>query len=285
MVLEALEYNKYSISEEVDKYVLTPKTENNHIVYFFDVLTSHSVQISDNITDNWLENSTVVNDCIGLAPLTVTLSGMSGEKVFKDEFSDYPFYTGQDKLGLKFRNKYIPTDKLRALTALYPPIDSVTQSVKNVVNTLTDNAKRYAQIYDDLFGVNAQNNISETTKEQRQTRLQAIYEELSGLRFLRTAFIVETPYSTFEDMYIQSISFTQENVNHITDISVTLKQLNFSEVKTTAPDAKVLAVYNDNAKSQNKANEENLGKVQGDGASLFGKMGYQITGLHVGTKY
>ena len=253
----------------------SPNEADINVVVYFDTITSHAVQLNSNITDNWLENSTVVNDCVALPPLTVTLSGLSAELVYSPaeykDFMDKFWSTTNAQLTKEFIKaqglEYEITSKLGAITFLYPPLDNITQTAINIKNAVEGNVKRYKAIYDRFnktnqttnnFAVNTPNGIA-------QTRLQEIYENLSSLRIARSALIVVTPYATFENMYIQSISLTQNNLNHITDISLTLKQLSFSQTQTTKADPNTLAKFNQAA----RAEVENHGAIQGQNSTLY----------------
>ena len=86
-----------------------------------------------------------------------------------------------------------------------------------------------------------------------------------AFRANNTELTVVTPFKTFGNMYIQSITFTQGNENYTADIQLTLKQINKAETNTTKPDEKVMAKYNAYA----RAEEANLGKAQGKRVSLF----------------
>ena len=254
----------------------SPNEPDANVVVYFDTITSHSVQLNSNITDNWLENSTVVNDCVALPPLTVTLSGLSAELVYSPsnyrDFIDQFWNTTNTQLTQEFIKaqglEYEITNKLGAITALYPPLDNITQTAINIKNAVEGNVKRYKAIYDRFTNKNNQttNNFAVNTPNGiAQTRLQEIYENLSSLRIARSALIVVTPYATFENMYIQSISLTQNNLNHITDISLTLKQLSFSETQTTKADPNTLAKFNQAA----RAEIENHGAIQGQNSTLY----------------
>ena len=95
--------------------------------------------------------------------------------------------------------------------------------------------------------------------EVTQTRLEEIFEKLVNIWQNNIALRVKTPYKTFDNMYIMNCPLKQGNVKHVTDISITLKQLNFSSTKTTKADEKVLSKYNAVA----RAKVENHGLVQG----------------------
>lgn len=250
---------------------------DNNVAIFFDVIKSHEIQINDNITDNWLENSTVVNDCISQSPIIVNLSGVSGEVVyipfdFKGFLKD--FWQNHNNLNSIIEYEKISglNSKLNVISSLYPPIDNVTQLAKNAVDIVAANVERYKKIYNQL-----------TQKEKNnQTRLQKIYEDLTVLRSYSKqtgeGLIIETPYTVFKNMFFQSISLKQDERLYITDIEVTLKQCNFSEVETTKADKNVLSELN----AQARAEIENQGKVQGKstefksilkgGTGIFGKV-------------
>lgn len=261
---------------------------DKNVALYFDTILTHSVNLESNITDNWLENNSVINDCIALPPLTVTLEGLAGELVYspanyKDFLTDF-----WNKTNAELTEEYLKSqgleyqilDKLSPISSIYPPFDNVTQTAINIKNAVMSNVNRYKVIYNRFtkktnqaqnpsgMAVNTPNGIV-------PTRLQMVYENLSSLRISRSALTVITPYATFENMYIQSITLTQDNLNYITDISVTLKQLSFSEVKTTKADSDTVAQFNQAA----KAEVENLGKVQGKQSLIvqgIDKYKYQI---------
>lgn len=258
---------------------------DTNIVLYFDTILSHSVQINSNITDNWLENGSVVNDCIGLPPLTVTLSGLSGELIYnpanyKDFMSEFWSKTNAQLTEEFIRGQgleYAIVDKLSPISSLYPPLDNITQTALSIKNAVEANVNRYKTIYNNFKNNrnstspyvspngSASNLAVNTPNGIAPTRLQMVYENLSSLRVAKTALTVMTPYATFENMYIQSLTLTQDNLNHITDISATLKQLTFSEVRTTKADGATLAKFNAAA----KAEVENQGKVQGQNSTLY----------------
>lgn len=233
------------------------KPDSNIIVYF-DALTTHEVQLNDNITDNWLENMTVVNDSIAQLPIEITLSGISSELVYIPSMNKgwlKSLYTkiNDDTLS-KLSNDYVITDKLTVIPELFPPLDNITQTAKNVITTVENNVKRYTKILD---------HFRKSKEDLNNTRLQEIYNSLVELKKIcketGEGLTVQTPYTTFENMFIKSIKLTQENKNHVSDISVTLKQINFTNVLYEDADENILSEFNLAARQQ----EEQHGKVQG----------------------
>ena len=235
--------------------VLIPN--NNIPGLYFDVVMEHSVSIQNQITDNYLENNTAIQDHIAKSPIVVSLRGLSGELVYKPPIKSLKWmYTSANKYIQKIFNKDNPmannnllTDKLTIIPALLPPVDNITQQAKNAVQYVESSVNRYKKIVE----------VQNFKQEYRETRLAQIYNDLINLRNSNTLLIVDTPYSSFGDMAIQSITLRQGNQNYITDIELTLKQINYAEVKTTKADSAVLAKYNEVA----RAEVENCGKAQG----------------------
>lgn len=241
--------------------VVTDEPDNNIAVYF-DTITEHSVSVQNQITDNWLENNSAVQDAIAHSPITVTLSGVSGELVYVPSTNDKRFLRSiYNAINAKIKGEpyvdeyrdYVVTDKLTVIPELLPPVDNVTQMAKNLVTQVEDNIARYEKIVKSFV---------RNTKDE--SRLQEIYRKLMYLRDNNISLVVETPFGIFESMYIQSASFTQGNENYSANISMTLKQLNFTDQVTTNVDTARLAEINASMRAQ----VEDHGVVRGKNVSL-----------------
>lgn len=227
---------------------------NNNVGYYFDIIREHSVSIQNQITDNFLENNTAVQDHIAHQPLTVSLSGLSGEIFYKPPvqtlnklYAKYNNFVQSKFNNGTMANEYLMSDKLTTITPLIPQVDNVTQIAKNAVQYVESSYKRYEKIVKNII-----------KKDINETRLWQIYRELKELSDTNTALIVETPFTVLGDMYIQSISLRQGNENFITDLEITLKQIQYADVSVTEADEKVLAKYNAYAQAQ----VENNGKAK-----------------------
>lgn len=222
--------------------------------YYFDIIQEHSLQIQNQITDNYLENNTAVGDHIAQTPLTITLRGLAGEVVYTPptKVLDELYDRSNDFLGKKYGNTKVVTDKLTALPMLLPSVDNITQLAKNAVQLAEVTYNRYKKIANYF-----------TSDLQRESRLEEVYRKLSVLRASNSAFIVETPYKSFQDMYIQSLTLRQGNERYITDVELTLKQVRFAEVTTTGVDETVRTKYN----AYQQALQRNYGIAQGKSTS------------------
>ena len=241
---------------------------NNDIGIYFDIITDHSISITNSVTDNYLENNSAIQDCIAHAPIEASINGMSGELVYVPSTSrDNPRFLrrlyqeinskidlkkiGADKITGNYGD-YVATDKLSALGQLFPPVDNLTQLAKNKVVEIEDSIDRYKKIYKNF-----------TRNLNDETRLQHIYKELKALRDTNTALIVTTPFTTLYDMYFTSLEFNQGNENHVASISMSFKQLNFTWVEYKEADKNVLARYtpNDNVENNGKADGKQLESI------------------------
>ena len=228
----------------------------NQTGLYFDIINEHSVSIQNQITDNYIENNTAIQDHIAQNPTVISLRGLSGEVVYTPPVTALNWMYSKANTAIQktfnsgnmMANTNILTDKLTAIPALLPPVDNVTQMAKNVVQYVEASVDRYVKIVKNF-----------TSDLDRQTRLEQIYNDLIALRAANVLMYVETPYAVFQDMAIQSITLHQGDQNYITDIELTLKQINFATTYTTKPDESVMAKYN----AMQRTEEANHGKAPG----------------------
>lgn len=234
---------------------------DTQVSVYFDIIQDHSVSLQSQITDNWMENNTAIADHITNSPIIVSLKGISGEVVYVPSTTEGALADLYRTVNFgKFNKTGIRSEKLTVIPQLLPPVDNITQLAKNAITYAEASVNRYVKIF------NSFKNFRST--EQKITRLQGIYQNLIQIRENKQALVIQTPYSTFGDMYIQSLTLRQGEEDYITDIEITLKQANFTETKTTEADKAVLDKYNE----WQRAQIENHGKVQGPKKSLSAKI-------------
>lgn len=236
---------------------------SNDLALYFDVITDHSISITNSVTDNYLENNTAIQDTVAHAPIESSINGLIGELVYVPTTNNEKYLgklydvlntridakrIGADRINGKYRD-YVATDKLSAIGQLLPPVDNLTQLAKNAVVYVEETINRYQKIY---------NNIKRNINEK--TRLQVVYETLKNLRDTNTAITIITPFTKLENMYFTSIEFNQGNENHVAMLNISLKELKFTDIQITAPDKNVLAKYN----KLTQAKVENCGKADGN---------------------
>ena len=271
------------------------KIENNEQFaryLFFNTVTDDTVNFQSNITDNWVENNTVIQDHIAVSPVTVTMRGLLGELVYTSEqaVKDYESVLAQanvlnskDAVLGQFGNlKFNDADgKLTAINAYFPEASNATQLAQSMWDRHEASAKKARKIANILIG-QANNNLaskmnaySGLSTNARQSKIKQISEELKNYWIERKPFTVNTPFGDFENMYIQSVTLHQGNENFIGEIDITLKQLRFAQTLTTKADKEVLAKYNACA----RAEEQNYGKAQGETSVMK-----NFTDTYLGTK-
>lgn len=223
--------------------------------YYFDVIRNHTISINNQITDYYLENNTAVQDHIAHAPIVISLSGISGEIVYKQAQADVD-YERELQQAVAYSNMQNLDNKLATLSVLHPSSSNTTQKAMNAYDYISASANRYIGILRRFRNSNEPLNEYNGTSDRtfKETRLQEIYRKFMLLRSNNTALWVHTPYGDFLNMYIQSITLRQNEENFVTDIEMTLKQLNFVEVKYTKVDEKVMSKYNAYARAQQQEN-------------------------------
>lgn len=274
--------------------VQTIKEINNEYAttWYFDVITDESIELTNQITDNFVENNIAIQDHIAQNPLVISISGISGEKVFKYDpavanqlLAEARLQAAKMGYGINLNNLQADSfwdlvglgsqakelNKLSAISVLYPPVSNYMQVAMNAVELVDAAVSKYSNIYNSVKDIwnKEKNNADDVFGDfsDNTTRLQSVYNKLSELRANNTPLTAATPWGIFTDMYIQSVRLKQGNQLYVTDIEMTLKQLRFANVTTTAADKNVMAKYNVWA----RAKKENNGTAQGVNSRWYDK--------------
>lgn len=252
------------------------KTIDDSILdYYFDVITDESIELINQITDNYVENNTAIQDHIAQNPLVITVSGLSGEKVFKYDPGVANQLLAEARIqAAKYGNmkstafwtligagaKAEGLNKLSVIPSLYPPVSNYMQVAMNAAELADAAVTKYRNIYQSLkdSGSPEFENVF-SSGDVDNTRIKQIYNKFVELLESKKPLSITTAYGFFTNMYIQSVRLSQGNELYKTDIQLTLKQLRFSNVTTTAADKNVMAKYNAYA----RAEVENNGIAQG----------------------
>ena len=241
------------------------KEKDKPFIAYFDIIKEHTISFSNSITDYHLEDNTAIQDHISHAPLTITLSGMRGELTYTPSDTDIQkelqtakaLTVSRDSLTVS-RDGLTQASKLRPLNMFLPPVSNAMSLARNVATYVANSIARYYGIFKSWsntnYGLNQYQGIGFS---QTNTKLEEVCAKLRSLSANNTALIVQTPYQSFQDMYIESVTLTQGEQNYVTDIQVTLKQLRFAEVTTTKPDENVMSQYT----AYQRVSDENNGKV------------------------
>jgi hypothetical protein len=214
--------------------------------WVFDVPSGESVDQSADITDHWIETGSFINDHAVIKPVRITLSGFVGNLVYH---APQP-----GELGYALSNL---SSKLSEVDAYAGPFtDQYTakaakalERASYIANQVDAIAKRATNILKYFAGDGQQINA-----------MQLAYLQLSGLHRSKQVVTVQTPWEYFPKMMIESLSSSQDEAsNDITSFSIVLKEVRFSEVKTTTFDQDLFPP----AQAQQSAGPVSNGPVQG----------------------
>lgn len=249
------------------------------IKYFFDVVNDDTVTYNAQITDNWIESNSAIQDHIALQPVTITMRGLCGELVYdaKQAELDYESELAQAKTRNSqytiiwkygdFKGIEDVDGKLVAIGKIAPPLSNITEMAQNNWELLNIQNQKASKIVDAFKNRNNKtmaqqmNNYNGLSTNARQSRLRQVGDEFKKAILGRKSFTVNTPFGTFENMYLQTVTLHQGEEDYIGDIDITLKQIRFAQTQTTKADEKTLSELNSLAQAQSEA--QNNGNTQG----------------------
>lgn len=249
------------------------------IKYFFDVVNDDTVTYNAQITDNWIESNSAIQDHIALQPITITMRGLCGELVYDAKQAELDYKT--ELAQAKERNSQFTIlwkygdfkgiddvdGKLVAIGRIAPPLSNITEMAQNNWELLNIQNQKASKIVDAFKNRNNKtmaqqmNNYNGLSTNARQSRLKQVGEEFKKAILGRKSFTVNTPFGTFENMYLQTVTLHQGEEDYIGDIDITLKQIRFAQTQTTKADEKTLSELNSLAQAQSEA--QNNGNTQG----------------------
>lgn len=206
----------------------------------FDIIESDAISIQADITDHYVEDNTAVQDTMALKPIEITLKGFVAEKVYERSLM----------ITDEIENAF---SKIAPISALIPPISSYATVVVNASRYVESSINRYINSFKNIKDIFNKNKTPQVSKQM------AVAQNLLNLRNSRTLVTVKTPYGTFDNMLVLDAQMEQGDNTTVSDLTVILKKYNAVSMQLVNVDAKKYA----GRVAQQKAIEENLGKVQG----------------------
>ena len=205
----------------VNKYVLRTKNSQGIGGFVFDYLGDVNVSLQADITDHFIEDNTAIQDHVAIRPIKVTMRGFVAELTLpKPQGVVGALASAQSALTQvqAYLGKYTPgvTQTLaKAVTQVQNTVQTIDNTLAKAQNIISlfpgapPNATKQAKAYSQLF-----------TAMQQKLPMQ-----------------IDTPYRVLKDMIIEQIVFVQpEETKYWSDITVTLKQIQFVEVTEVADD-------------------------------------------------
>lgn len=188
--------------------------------FLFTIPLSDSVVLTSQITDHYVEKNYAVQDHIAKEPIRITLTGNIAELAYtRDRLEAY----AAEVLGRLGPLNILNPAGCAAAEQYLSQYNRTKQAILNAYNIAL---KTYGQII-NVPTLNKQQEAFATFREWFEGRSSIFNKELAGNSLLT----VETPWATFDNMAIESVSFSQdETSNTFSTIEVVLKQIRFVAV-------------------------------------------------------
>ena len=197
----------------------------------FNIPQKEQIKLESEITDHYTDLNNPVQDHIAQKPITITLTGLQGEYF-------YSVHQLQDIIA-----KVVPT--LSLVKQFLPKISDSTkqiltkkhQSVNSSSNYTIENGILVAGIEKkrlkwDLNGIDTFEIFQDLFKlTSSQTRAYLFFEALWQSQ---ARFTVETTWKRFDNMVIQTITPSRNENADITEFTITVKQINFTQTQTAS---------------------------------------------------
>jgi hypothetical protein len=177
--------------------------------FLFDIPLDDSIQIESDITDNYVEDNTAIQDQIALKPEIVTVRGLVGELV-----------QTQDQID----NVNAQPDLLPLNPDLEPEYTEIQQ-----IEFADDEATATQEVSSQTDSKSLDNYFEARTPitTGKQTKAFAYFYQLWKGRQLMT---VDTPWGFFTDMVIQSLRVSQDSASKMeSDFTLTFKKMRFAQ--------------------------------------------------------
>jgi hypothetical protein len=258
-------YDKVNnLVDNIYKAIVEPEKKEGIEGWVFDIPQSEAVAHSKDITDHWTEDGRWVNDHAAFKPATITLSGVVGELV------DY--YKKNTVLGKVAGRVGAISNRLTALGGTLGLLEAdMTPSQRQEAHKVLRDIENKTRLADQLQkrGENIMNFVNSVTQQSRQID---VYNKLYALYLSNELVSVNTPWGEFKNMAITEISFSsEEDSEHISNITISLKELRIAEVKVTNFKNNLFAPRTE----MQNAESVNHGMIEGKRVS-FAKLGSRI---------
>jgi hypothetical protein len=177
--------------------------------FLFDIKGEESITLESDVTDNYVENNTAIQDQVGLRPEKVSVEGMVAEIA----------QTTQQVDEVTKQNDALPMN-----TALQPEyteiqIDQIAEAEK--AEALEVQSKIKTQSLDGFF-----NSRTAITNGKQARAFSYFYQLWKG----RQLFTVDTPWGFFTDMIIENIRVSQDETTRIVSkFRINFKKMRFAE--------------------------------------------------------
>jgi len=196
----------------------------------FNYEGEQDVTLESDITDNYVEDNTTLQDNIALRPVMISTNGFVGEL--------------NDVVPSALQTLKQVADSLIPIEAYAPALTITALNAYNLAQEAYQTAAAAAAAASSALtslnggntGVNILNQSTLINLNQIQSKQQLYFTLFYGYWLSRTLFTVQTPWAIFSNCAIQSLKALQdEKTNLITDFTVKFKVVNFAQTVITGP--------------------------------------------------
>lgn len=190
-----------------DMFLVAPEKLQTE-VYIFDTRGDEEVTLESDITDNWVEGNSTMQDHIGLKPETITLTGYVGELNTTPRTEEQAVFE---------TTSYIN----QAVAPLVPQLTAQSQEIFNRMQETYDVYNKANSTVDRIE--KTLKNIPVPEEASRQQQAFGKFYEMWKTRQLSTIY---TPFGAYNSMAIEKITAKQnEDSCWISEFSVTFKKV------------------------------------------------------------
>ena len=213
------------ISANLNNYVVRPLNAFGLGGFMFDIEGETSVNLTSQITDHFLEDTTNVQDHISTNPKKVTLKGYVGELTYNKNGN-----------GSNFVQKAV--QKLTVINSFLPILTGMGEQSFKAKKSVDDSPLNLNAITSS-FTSKTINRVSDywafvKNMVGQQTKQQQAYMYFKALQEQKIIVSVQTPFEFMSKMAIESVVAIQsEGSNVMSDFSITLKEIR--TVSLTSP--------------------------------------------------
>jgi len=218
-----------------------------------DVRLNESIEFKSDVPDNYVEDGSVINDHIINNPVVLNIEGEVSDLHIK------PFFLSD------FFVK--PIDKAAGiLNAVFPfkLTNQATQKIKKVAINATDKAKQLESYYKNI------ENLYKLYENKNELLRKEFIEFLNRVFCTKELITIETPFGTYKNMRIISLTLTKDNkTDEALSYKITAKEVRFAKTiyikNSSVYFNPSLSVANDISSKKQK------GVVQGESKSFKNK--------------
>lgn len=245
----------------------------------FDTITSEELKMQSDITDQYIEDNSTIQDHIAIKPTELTIRGLVAEISYvkePQEVLEKALLEAQEEAKIK-KSVFEIAGNIAPILSNYMNVAiGVANYVQDTVSKITHTYPKAEEIYQKskqkvLNGVNKVKNKLGFKEKEQNNLVAKDMSSASGTEQLQVSAMLKdymenrkpvqwsNSYGIFESYYITNFTLTQSESKYVSELSISLKQLRTTQTQTTTID---YSNYSEKY-GQQQAQMEDLGNQQG----------------------